>query len=218
MAHPDIICPEVDQANLLQRIEELENELKQSKQTPLNISTPDLSSKAEERQLKDVCHPLPSILPAATTIWRDHLKDILEASMVVIMNGEGEREHFESWFELMLDHLTPVQLLKSVKTLPNMTHLRRVIEILQARHQHFLRTQSRFTGRKLKILVFGGSVTAVSVVKLWVHSHFTISAHHNHLNFHLLIGSSLQVPPYGFQVKSSAKALLVDISLRISNK
>ena len=141
------------------RISELEAE-RDYLLTKLNKSTK-TSTNTSGRDVSDVCYPLPEILQSAPTIWREHWNDILEASLKVI----GPLEDFKPWIALLLDHLSPVDLLKSVKSLPDMNHFRSIVKIVQARRNYMLSHESLNTPDappKLKILVFGGSVTLVS--------------------------------------------------------
>jgi len=50
--------------------------------------------------------------------WRINLRKIYNASLKVI------DKYMESWIALLLDHLSPIELLQSVQNLPNMNDLR----------------------------------------------------------------------------------------------
>lgn len=156
-----------ERSKLLQQIDNLQNELKQNQQPSFkNTNTEEENVEmSSERELTDICHPLPPVLPPATTTWRNYLKDIIKHSLIVIPGIKWK--NFESWFELLLDHLTPVHLLKSVKTLPNMKQFRRVVQILQARYK-YLNDKGTVEGGPppLKILVFGGSITQGVVCRM----------------------------------------------------
>ena len=83
------------------------------------------------------------------------------------MGQKGPR--FEAWIALLLDILSPTQLLKSVKNLPKMDHLRPIVKKLQARRNYFLK-HGNFNGADVpppvQMLVFGGSVTGVSLSQI----------------------------------------------------
>jgi len=160
--HP---CPEIKETE-----EEEENGGKEEAEEEIppkveaTISTHDI----RERDPRDICSPLPYILPSITVQWRKNLRKIYNASLKVI------DKDMESWIALLLDHLSPIELLQSVQNLPNMNDLRPIVDKLNKRYQYHVQNDYKLTvDRKhayekgqqdipppVTILVFGGSVTA----------------------------------------------------------
>jgi len=124
----------------------------------------------------DICSAFGS--KNALDIWFDNKELILEASLnnfpaIGFKNKldlpQQQVENFTAWLRQMFAYLTPFRLQKSIKNLPDLDSMNRVIDILEKRRSHLLkkrRIDERYKFEDdesapppLKIFVAGGSVT-----------------------------------------------------------
>jgi hypothetical protein len=104
------------------------------------------SSLSQQHQT-DKCRNLGAGQPASS-IWRAHFHDILEASILHIDEG---RSH-QNWTKQLLELLTPEFMARALRTSPSYKDIERIMRITDER-------MNNSSAPPLHVGVFGGSVT-----------------------------------------------------------
>ena len=111
-----------------------------------------------------VCRNLPLALPSPETIWMENIGAIFRKSK----HRRDPDWDFKEFTALLMNLITPSILKKSIKSHPSRNAIRQVLDIVQRRHDYFvkLRPHSHQAPSELvdmppplKILVMGGSVS-----------------------------------------------------------
>jgi len=112
------------------------------------------------RSEDDLCYPLPQKIPHVTTMWKQHMQSIFES----LHHPHDRSWKLHDWNAMLLYRISPLHLMKSIKTLPSMDSIGRILQIVQHRRRYLLQNplakqRDQDAPPPLKVLVMGGSVT-----------------------------------------------------------
>jgi hypothetical protein len=114
----------------------------------LSSSSSQLEQKSSLRQHQtDVCRNL-GAGQTASSMWRAHFHDILEASILHIDKG---RVH-QNWTKQLLELVTPELMARALRTSPSYKDIERIMRIIDEK-------MNNSSAPPLHVGVFGGSVT-----------------------------------------------------------